>query len=85
MNKKSDVDILIEQCIQDANNEYLEEGFVDNIKAGFNGAKEWLKADARNSFKLRNKNDIKNDRRWSARKGKVSSYAKSIANTFQDY
>lgn len=85
MNKKSDVDILIEQCIQDANNEYLEEGFVDNIKAGFSGAKEWLKADARNSFKLRNKNDIKNDRRWSARKGKVSSYAKSIANTLQDY
>lgn len=85
MNKKSDVDILIEQCIQDANNEYLEEGFVDNIKAGFNGAKEWLKADTRNSFKLRNKNDMKNDRRWSARKGKVSSYAKSIANTLQDY
>lgn len=85
MDKKSDVDILIEQCIQDVNNEYLEEGFVDNIKAGFNGAKEWLKADARNSFKLRNKNDMKNDRRWSARKGKVSSYAKSIANTLQDY
>lgn len=85
MNKKSDVDILIEQCIQDTKNEYLEEGFVDNIKAGFNGAKEWLKADARNSFKLRNKNNIKNDRRWSARKGKVSSYAKSIANTLQDY
>ena len=85
MNKKSDIDILVEQCIQDVNNEYLEEGFVDNIKAGFNGAKEWLKADARNSFKLRNKNDMKNDRRWSARKGKVSSYAKSIANTLQDY
>lgn len=85
MNKKSDVDILIEQCIQDTKNEYLEEGFVDNIKAGFNGAKEWLKADARNSFKLRNKNDMKNDRRWSVRKGKVSSYAKSIANTLQDY
>ena len=85
MRKKSDVDILIEQCIQDANCEYLEEGFMDNIKAGLNGAKEWLKADARNSFKLRNKNDVKNDRRWSQRKGKVSSYAKSIANTLQDY
>lgn len=58
---------------------------MDNIKAGLNGAKEWLKADARNSFKLRNKNDVKNDRRWSQRKGKVSSYAKSIANTLQDY
>lgn len=85
MNKKSDVDILIEQCIQDTNGEYLEEGFVDNVKAGLNGAKEWLKADARNSFKLRKKSDMKNDRRWSQRKGKVSSYAKSIANTLQDY
>ena len=85
MNKKSEVDILIEQCIQDANGEYLEEGFVDNIKAGLNGAKEWLRADARNSFKLGKKNDIKNDRKWSARKGKVASYAKSIANTMQDF
>lgn len=85
MDKKSDVDILIEQCIQDVNGEYLEEGFVDNIKAGLNGAKEWLKADARNSFKFGKKNDIKNDRRWSARKGKVASYAKSIANTMQDF
>lgn len=85
MNKKSEVDILIEQCIQDANGEYLEEGFVDNIKAGLNGAKEWIKADARNSFKLGKKNDIKNDRKWSARKGKVASYAKSIANTMQDF
>ena len=85
MNKKSEVDILIEQCIQDANGEYLEEGFVDNVKAGLNGAKEWLKADARNSFKLGKKNDIKNNRKWSARKGKVASYAKSIANTMQDF
>lgn len=85
MNEKSDVDILIEQCIQDTNREYLGEGFVDNVKAGLNGAKEWLKADARNSFKLRKKSDMKNDRRWSARKGKVASYAKSIANTLQDF
>ena len=85
MNKKSDVDILIEQCIQDAKNEYLEEGFVDNIKAGLNGAKEWIKADARNSFKFRNNNNIKNDRAIAARNGKTASYAKSIANTMEDF
>lgn len=73
-------DILIEQILQDCN-----EGFVDDIKASLGGAKEWLKADARNSFRFKNKADIKDDRKYSKEGGKIRSYAKSILKTLKSF
>lgn len=71
---------LIEQIIQDCN-----EGFIDNIKANISGAKDWLKADARNSFRLKNKDEIKTARNDAREFGKIKSYAKSLVNTLKSY
>ena len=83
--KVSERDFLIEQCIQDARYERLDEGWWDDVKANVRGAGEWLKQDAKDSFKLRKKGDVKNNRKYARINGKVKSYANSIANTLKDY
>lgn len=83
--KASRRDILIEQCLQDAKYERLDEGWWDDIKANVRGAGEWLKQDAKDSFKLRNKDDIKTKRTDAKQSGKIKSYANSLAKTMSDY
>lgn len=84
----SDRELLIEQCLYDAEFERegsINEGFVDNIKANLRGAGEWLKQDAKDSFRLRKKNDIKTNRTNAVISGKVKSYAGSLAKTMKDF
>lgn len=87
--KISGRELLIEQCLQDAQNEYLinqlDEGWWDNIKAGARGAAEWIKQDAADSFKLRRKGKVQENRRNAQAKGKIKSYAKSLAQTMFDF
>lgn len=81
--KLSDREFLIEQCLQDAyynrNEDRLDEGWWENIKASANGAKEWLKADLKDSFTLKSKQKIKKDRTKAKMRGKAQSYAISAA------
>lgn len=84
----SDRELLIEQCLYDAEFERegsINEGFVDDFKANLRGAGEWLKQDAKNSFRLRKKNDIKSNRTNAKISGKVKSYAGSLAKTMKDF
>lgn len=84
----SDRELLIEQCLYDAEFERegsINEGFVDDIKAKLRGAGEWLKQDAKDSFRLRKKNDIKSNRTNAKISGKVKSYAGSLAKTMKDF
>ena len=83
--KASHRDILIEQCLQDAKYERLDEGWWDDVKANVRGAGEWLKQDAKDSFRLRKKGDIKTKRTDAKQSGKVKSYANSLAKTMSDY
>lgn len=81
-------ELLIEQCLYDAEFERegsINEGFVDNIKANLRGAGEWLKQDAKDSFRLRKKDDIKSNRTNAKISGKVKSYAGSLAKTMKDF
>lgn len=82
-------DFLIEQCLQDAQNEYtmnqLDEGWWDNLKAGARGAAEWLKQDAADSFKLRKKGEVQRNRANARTNGKIKSYANSLAQTMFDF
>lgn len=84
----SDRELLIEQCLYDAEFERegsINEGFVDDFKANLRGAGEWLKQDAKDSFRLRKKNDIKSNRTNAKISGKVKSYAGSLAKTMKDF
>lgn len=87
--KLSDREFLIEQCLQDAQNKYsinqLDEGWWDNIKANVRGAAEWIKQDASDSFKLRGQGKVQENRRKARAKGKIKSYAKSLAQTMSDF
>lgn len=89
-------ELLIEQCLYDAyceENNIINEGVWDNIKANVAGAAggAWngLKADAANSFRLRSRDQIKNDVSNAAKQGaqsaKIKSYAKSLSSTLKSF
>lgn len=89
-------ELLIEQCLYDAyceENNIINEGMWDNIKANVAGAVAgaWngLKADAANSFRLRSRDQIKNDVSNAAKQGaqsaKIKSYAKSLSSTLKSF
>lgn len=89
-------ELLIEQCLYDAyceENNIINEGMWDNIKANVAGAAggAWngLKADAANSFRLRSRDQIKNDVSNAAKQGaqsaKIKSYAKSLSSTLKSF
>lgn len=89
-------ELLIEQCLYDAyceENNIINEGMWDNIKANVAGAAGgvWngLKADAANSFRLRSRDQIKNDVSNAAKQGaqsaKIKSYAKSLSSTLKSF
>lgn len=86
--KVSERDFLIEQCLYDAYCEregVINEGFVDDFKANARAAGEWLKQDAKNSFKLRKKGEVESSRKNAAASGKIKSYAGSLAKTMSDF
>lgn len=84
--KLSDRKFLIEQCLQDAQNEYmteqLNEGWWDDFMAKERGGWEATKTRAGNLFRRgKNKKHIETARL----DGSVKSYAKSLANTMQSF
>lgn len=94
--KISERNLLIEQCLHDAYceaNNIINEGVWDNIKAGAAGAAggAWnaLKTDAKNSFSLKSKDELKADAKNAYNSGrdaaKIKSYAKSLSKTMQDF
>lgn len=86
--KVSERDLLIEQCLHDAYCEregIINEGFIDNLKANARAAGEWLKQDAKDSFRLRKKGDVQANRKNAAASGKIKSYAGSLAKTMSDF
>lgn len=86
--KVSERDFLIEQCLYDAYCEregVINEGFVDDFKANARAAGEWLKQDAKDSFRLRKKGDVQANRKNAAASGKIKSYAGSLAKTMSDF
>lgn len=86
--KVSERDFLIEQCLYDAYCEregVINEGFVDDFKANARAAGEWLKQDAKDSFRLRKKGEIQSNRKNAAASGKIKSYAGSLAKTMSDF
>lgn len=94
--KISERNLLIEQCLLDAyceENNIINEGVWDNIKAGAAGAMggAWnaLKTDAKNSFSLKSRDELKADAKNAYNSGrdaaKIKSYAKSLSKTMQDF
>lgn len=86
--KVSERDFLIEQCLYDAYCEregVINEGFVDDFKANARAAGEWLKQDAKDSFRLRKKGEVQSNRKNAAASGKIKSYAGSLAKTMSDF
>lgn len=86
--KVSERDFLIEQCLYDAYCEregVINEGFVDDFKANARAAGEWLKQDAKDSFRLRKKGEVQANRKNAAASGKIKSYAGSLAKTMSDF
>lgn len=94
--KISERNLLIEQCLHDAyceENNIINEGVWDNIKAGAAGAMggAWnaLKADAKNSFTLKSSDELKKDAKNAYNSGRnaarIKSYAKSLSKTMQDF
>lgn len=94
--KISERNLLIEQCLHDAyceENNIINEGMWDNIKAGAAGAMggAWnaLKTDAKNSFSLKSRDELKADAKNAYNSGrdaaKIKSYAKSLSKTMQDF
>lgn len=86
--KVSERDLLIEQCLHDAYCEregIINEGFIDNLKANARAAGEWLKQDAKDSFRLRKKGKVQDNRKNAAASGKIKSYAGSLAKTMSDF
>lgn len=86
--KVSERDFLIEQCLHDAYCEregVINEGFVDDFKANARAAGEWLKQDAKDSFRLRKKGEVQANRKNAAASGKIKSYAGSLAKTMSDF
>lgn len=94
--KISERNLLIEQCLHDAyceENNIINEGVWDNIKAGAAGAMggAWnaLKTDAKNSFRLKSRDELKADAKNAYNSGrdaaKIKSYAKSLSKTMQDF
>jgi hypothetical protein len=86
--KVSERDLLIEQCLHDAYCEkegIINEGFIDNLKANARAAGEWLKQDAKDSFRLRKTGTVQDNRKNAAASGKIKSYAGSLAKTMSDF
>lgn len=86
--KVSERDFLIEQCLYDAYCEregVINEGFIDDFKANARAAGEWLKQDAKDSFRPRKKGEVQSNRKNAAASGKIKSYAGSLAKTMSDF